>query len=216
MQSRNVIGGLVALVATVASATAQQSPPQSVKFPPGANATTLTGTISGQTDRTYIVTAIAGQTLQTLFSPKNRSCYFNVFEPGNATAVHIGSSSGNEFGHNPTLAGSYRIQVYLMRNAARRGESCRFSLNIELTGAREGGSDGVSDQQMQDRCKGEAAPMYGVQPPQIKVGRVRSIAAGFEIDGTANKGAEGVKKLRCIFKPDRTFSHIMAMTPDGE
>jgi hypothetical protein len=214
MLSRSVTGGLLALVTAVASAEAQQ-PPRTVKFPPGANAITLKGTISGRSDRTYVVTAIAGQTLQTLFSPTNRSCYFNVFEPGNATAAHVGSSAGNEFGQNPTTAGPYRIQVYLMRNAARRGETCKFSLSIELTGAPGGSTAGISDAQMRDRCKGEAAPMYGLQPLRIKVGRVRSVAAGFEIDGTANKGAEGIKKLRCIFKPDRTFSQIMAMTPDG-
>jgi hypothetical protein len=215
MLSRSVTGGLLALVTTVASADAQPST-RPVKFPPGANAITLKGTISGRSDQTYIVTAISGQTLLTLFSPTNTSCYFNVFEPGTETAAHVGSSSGNEFGQNPTMAGQYRIQVYLMRSAARRNETCRYSLSIELTGAPGGSSASVSDPQMRDRCKGEAAPMYSVLPLRIKVGRVRSVAAGFEIDGTANKGAEGVKKLRCIFKHDRTFSHIMAMTPDGK
>lgn len=61
----------------------------------------------------------------------------------------------------------------------------------------------------------EAAPMCGVAPRRVTVGRVRSVAAGFEIDGTANKGSEGIKMLRCIFRLDRTYSHIMSMTPDG-
>jgi len=63
--------------------------------------------------------------------------------------------------------------------------------------------------------KMEAAPMCGVAPRRVTVGRVRSVAAGFELDGTANKGSERIKMLRCIFKPDRTYGHIIAMTPDG-
>lgn len=205
---------MLCLAATTQSVSAQQSA-QRVKFPPGAAATTIKGTMSGRVDRTYLVSTASGQTLQMLFSPSNRACYFNVFEPGNSTAAHIGSVAGNEFGRNPTVAGDYRLQIYLMRSAGRRGETCRFSLSIELTGTPGGSSAGISDAQLRDRCKGEAAPMYGVEPRRIKIGRVRSVGAGFEIDGTANKGAEGIKKLRCIFKPDRTFSHIMAMTPDG-
>jgi hypothetical protein len=153
--------------------------------------------------------------MQTLFSPSNRSCYFNVFEPGTQEAAHIGSTSGNEFGKTLTNSGAYRAQVYLMRNAARRGETCRYSLSIELTGAPGGVSAGVSDLELQDRCKSEAAGMYGVQPRNIKPGAVKAGSSGFQIDAKADKGKEGVKKLRCIFKADRTFDHIMAMTSDG-
>lgn len=205
----------LALAATAAPASAQQAG-QRIKFAPGAAATTLKGKITGKGGRTYLLTTRSGQTLQTLFSRSNRSCYFNVFEPDSDTAVHIGSTAGNEFGRSQTVAGDYRIQVYLMRSAARRGESCRFSLSIELRDAPGGSSAGISDIQMQDRCKGEAATMYGVQPRQISVRSVRKTPTGHAIDGTADKGAEGIKKLRCLFNADRTFSHIMAMTPDGE
>ncbi|MDX2157255.1 MAG: hypothetical protein SFW09_12175 [Hyphomicrobiaceae bacterium] len=209
------IGAALILIGATLEARAQQAA-KSVQFPAGASSVTLKGTISGRGDRTYLISAMAGQTLQTLFSPTNRACSFNVFEPGSGPAVHIGTAAGNEFGRSATLEGAYRFQVYLTRSAARRNERCRYSLSIELTGKTGGSSAGVSDGQMRDRCKGEAAPMYGVQPRRVSVGSVRRVATGFEIDGTANKGAEGIKKLRCIFKPDRTFSHIMAMTSDGE
>lgn len=58
--------------------------------------------------------------------------------------------------------------------------------------------------------------MYGRQSRRVNVGKVLSVTTRLEIDGTTNNGCNGIKKLRCIFKPDRTFSHIMAMTPDGE
>jgi hypothetical protein len=30
-----------------------------------------------------------------------------------------------------------------------------------------------------------------------------------------NKGAEGVKKFRCLYTPERQLRDVMAMTPDG-
>jgi hypothetical protein len=176
----------------------------------------VAGKISGRDGVNHLIEAGAGQTMQVLFAPSNRSCYMNVFAPGATQAAHIGSTSGNEFGVERTIAGTYRVQVYLMRNAARRNETCRYKLSIELTGARGGISAGVSDSMKQDVCKGQAAGLYGVEPRRIAVGPVRAVPGGSEIDGTADKQAEGIKKLRCIFKPDGSFDHIMAMTSDGE
>jgi hypothetical protein len=206
--------GVVASVAVAGPITAKEIT-RNVTFPKGASTTTLKGTISGRDGATFRLSAGSGQTLQVLFSPSNRSCYFNVFRPSTAEAAHIGSTSGNEYGESQTIKGVYRLQVYLMRNAARRNESCRYSLSIELTGKPGGSSAGVSDVVMKDRCKGEAAQMYGVQPRNITVAGIRAVPTGFEIDGTADKGAEGRKKLRCIFKADRSLTRIMALTPDG-
>jgi hypothetical protein len=192
-----------------------------VKFGTGKTATNIKSAIRGYDGVTYNIATVQGQTMQLLFAPSNRSCYFNVYAPGKEIgrdeAAFIGSTSGNEFGLNPTAAGVYKAQVYLMRNAARRKESCRFQLSIEITGPPGGVSAGVSDQSMMDSCKGSAAQMYGVQPRNIRIpGKVLPRDGGFTIDGVADKGAEGAKKLRCIFKSDRQFSHMQAMTSDGE
>lgn len=69
---------------------------------------------------------------------------------------------------------------------------------------------------MRDTCKGEAAQMYGVEPRRISPGVVTPDPTGFRINSTADKGPEGVKKLRCLFRSDRSFDHIMATVPDGE
>jgi hypothetical protein len=185
-------------------------------FPRGATATTMRGVIRGNADRTYVVQATAGQVLQVLLTPSNHACYFNAFEPGGTEAAHNGSVAGNEFGRSPTRAGPYRIQVYLMRSAARRGESCRFSLSVELTGAPGGSSAGVSDRQMQDGCRARVAQQYAVRAPQIRLARIRSAADGPFIDGTVDKRAEGVKRFRCRFDAARQLKDVMAMTPDGE
>lgn len=187
-----------------------------VVFPHGATAVTLKGKISGRGDNSYVLTAAAGQVLQVLLSPSHRSCAMNVFAPGLTTAAHIGTVSGNEFGSSPTRAGNYRIQVYQVRSAARRGESCRYSLSVELTGHPSALSPKASDEHLVRRCRAEAARMYGVRPAQISARGVVAASGTIRIDGVANKGKEGRKKLRCLFNADRTFSHIMALTPDGE
>ena len=178
-----------------------------VKIPPGKTFAVLRGAIKGYGGVDYRIAAAQGQTLHLLFKPSNRSCYFNVYAPAAAEAAHIGSTSGNEFGQNPTQAGVYRAQIYLMRNAARRNEACRYSLSVELTG-------GGDDAQAQQACRSNAATMYGVEPKAISLGGLVRTADGASIDAKADKGSEGVKDLRCLFKPDGGFDHIMAMTSD--
>lgn len=188
-----------------------------VRFQPGATAATVKGSIRGDRGINYTFETVAGQTLQVLFTPSNRSCTLNVYAPGADEAVHIGSVAGNAFGQAATRAGTYRAQVSLMRNAARRNETCRHTLSIEITGKPGGSSAGVSDARLRDRCRAEAAPMYGVSPRRIALAaRVGpSAEGGFQIDGTVDKGREGVKKLRCLFTRERGFDRVMAMTPDG-
>ncbi len=201
---------------SVTTAQAQSGAERTVRFRPGATAAEVAGSIRGDGDVTYRLRAARGQVMQVLFAPTNRSCYFNVFEPGQAEAVHNGSVSGNEFGRSPTTAGDYRFQVYLMRNAARRNETCRFRISFELTGAPGGASAGVSDRQMRDACRARVSDMYATPGRAIRMSAIRPGRAGARIDGTVNKGAEGVKQFRCLFTPERQLRDVMAMTPDGE
>lgn len=215
LKSRSLLAITIGLGLFAGSAHALDAE-RKLEFPKGATAATVAGKIKGRDGVNHLIEAGSGQTMQVLFAPSNRSCYINVFAPGAAEAAHIGSTSGNEFNVERTTAGTYRVQVYLMRNAARRNETCRYKLSIELTGPPGGISAGVSDSMKQDICKGQAATMYGVEPRQIAVGPVRTVSGHSEIDGTADKQADGIKKLRCIFKADGSFDHIMAMTSDGE
>ncbi len=207
---------LVIAAASVTAAQAQSAAERMVRFRPGATAAEVAGSIRGDGDVTYRLRAARGQVMQVMFSPSNRSCYFNAFEPGQAEAVHNGSLSGNEFGRSPTAAGDYRFQVYLMRNAARRNETCRFRISFELTGAPGGASAGVSDRQMRDGCRARVSTMYATPGRAIRLAGIRPGDGGSRIDGTVNKGAEGVKRFRCLFTPERQLRDIMAMTPDGE
>ena len=209
---------LLALLASTPAFAAGDPPPKAVTFARGATSTTLKGVVKGYVTGAYTLDAVAGQTLHMLFAPSNRSCYFNVREKGADGLVHDGTLDGNEFGRNLTADASYRIEAFLMRNAARRSETCRYRLEIELTGAPGGASAGVSDTMMRDLCKGSTAKMYGVEPRNVTASAPIRTAkdGGFTLDGKVDKGKEGVKKMRCIFKPDRTVDRVMAMTPDGE
>lgn len=209
----------VALVATALMATpidSSQAAERSVLFQRGATSTTLKGVIRGETDATFVLRTVEGQVLQALLTVSNRSCYFNAFEPGQPEAAHNGSMSGNEFGRSPTKVGTYRFQIYLMRSAARRNETCRYSLSIELTGRPGGAGAGISNRQMQDSCKARVRDMYAVLSQRIRMASLRPGREGPVINGTVNKGAEGVMRFRCLFTPDRQLRDVMAMTADGE
>ena len=194
-----------------------QTQEQKLVFPPGKTATTVKGVIRGQEDRRYTLAVGEGQVLQILFSASNGSCYFNAYSPESAdSAVHIGSSRGNEFGASPARPGGWRFDVYLMRNAARRTELCRFTLSVELTGKPGGASVGVPDIVLRDQCLANAVPMYRVSKRALTLGAIETGQDGVVIDGTVDKGREGIKKLRCRFTAERRFIDVMAMTPDGE
>jgi hypothetical protein len=206
-----------ALLALVGAGPAGAQPKErAVTFKPGATSAQLRGLIRGGEDITYRLRTVPGQVLQVLFTPSNRSCYFNAFEPGREDAAHIGSTSGNEFSRSPTGDGEYRLQVYLMRNAARRNESCRYRISFEVTGTPGGVSSGISDRELRDQCRALVATMYGVRNPSIRLGAIGTAADGFPINGSVNKGAEGTKRFRCLFSPSRQLRDVMALTSDGE
>jgi hypothetical protein len=105
-----------------------------VRFAKGKSSAAITDSIKGDNSIAYMLNARAGQVMSILFSPGNSSCYMNVSEPGADSAVHIGSSAGNEYAANLAASGDYKIQLYLMRNAARRNETCKFSITFEAAG----------------------------------------------------------------------------------
>jgi hypothetical protein len=106
-----------------------------VSFAKGTSSQTLKGSIKGDQSRDYIVDARAGQTMTVDFKPSNASAYFNVIAPGADSAMFIGSTEGNRFSGPLTASGRHTVQVYLMRNAARRGEVANYSITIGVTGA---------------------------------------------------------------------------------
>lgn len=131
----------------------------------------------------------------------------------------MGSSDGNEYSTGSTKGGDYAIQVYLMRNAARRNESCKYSITFEVTGAAAGGSSSaVSEDTMRKTCVGEVAGMYGVKPQYVETAPDFGVGDDGNkiLNGQVDKGSEGVKEFQCRYDRSGNLKDVMATTPDGE
>jgi hypothetical protein len=110
---------------------------ETVRFAAGASSASLSGSLTGYDSVNYRLGPSAGQTMQVLLSPSHASCYFNVLPPGSDRAIFIGSTTGNEFAARLRQDGNYTVQVYQMRNAARRGTTCRYDISFEITGGNQ-------------------------------------------------------------------------------
>jgi hypothetical protein len=121
----------------LALAFAAASPAQTVQTVPQASATAGTiysGSVKGDETVDYVIAGAAGQTLSVDLSASNSSLYFNILPEGSDEALFIGSTSGNVADIPLPAAGNYVVQVYLMRNAARRDEGTTYSLGIGVAG----------------------------------------------------------------------------------
>jgi hypothetical protein len=107
---------------------------EKVQFARGASTAVITGQIEGDTTVDYVVHAAAGQTLSVKLRKSNSQNYFNVMPPGSTgSAMFVGDSGTNYSGVLPT-DGDYVVRVYLMRPAARRGESSNYTLTVGASG----------------------------------------------------------------------------------
>lgn len=138
--SRPSIAALAALsVMAAAAAVAQPSRTERVQFDRGASSKTLTGQIRGDGSVNYVVGARAGQTLNVTLKSSNGANSFNVWAPGavagSDSALAMGEVSDNRVSTRLPTSGDYRIQVYLMRSAARRNETAKYTLTVGVSGA---------------------------------------------------------------------------------
>lgn len=101
-----------------------------VQFARGTSSKAIKGSIRGYNGANYLVRARAGQTLTVSLKTSNPSSYFNVTAPGAEAAMFIGSTSGNSFTTTIPSSGEYKINVYLMRNAARRNAVANYTLTV--------------------------------------------------------------------------------------
>jgi len=66
----------------------------------------------------------------------NASSYFNIFTKSSGDeALFIGSIYGNSYEGKLPADGIYTVQVFLMRNAARRKEKANYTLGISISEA---------------------------------------------------------------------------------
>lgn len=124
----------IALTALASAAPAQDARREVVHFASGTSSTVLKDKITGYESVEYVLGAAAGQTMAVSMQSDNASAYFNVIPPASDEAMFVGSTSGDTFSATLHANGDYVIQVYLMRNAARRNEVAQFSLSVEISG----------------------------------------------------------------------------------
>jgi hypothetical protein len=123
---------LLVLVAPIALAQAPRT--ERVSFARGAVDTTVRGTIRGYETVNYVLSVTAGQRLTASFQTDNPRAYINVTAPRSFEPMFIGSAMGNQFDAITPSTGDYVISVYLMRNAAQRGEVSNYYLTIGAYG----------------------------------------------------------------------------------
>lgn len=186
-----------------------------VKFPKGANGTTIADTIKGRDTVKYKLAVRAGQKLSVQLDTDNPSSYFNITAPGASEALFIGSISGNSTTFDIPSSGTYVINVYLMRNAARRGESANYSLTLYVENAassavkpsQPASNDGVSMANMPRFCAGEASARYGVRPQDLTTNMAFKSGNRYVVQGYFD-GSAGTTFFNCWFKLDGSFISV--------
>jgi Bacterial SH3 domain len=123
---------VVAMALVAASALARETTTVKVELAPGTNRQKFESRIEGDESFDYVVPAQAGDRLTILYSSDNMGSYVNVYPPGSDAAMHVGANLGNRFEGTLPETGDYRVHVYLMPNAAHRGEVAEFTIELAL------------------------------------------------------------------------------------
>ncbi|MGC3962669.1 MAG: hypothetical protein QM803_04900 [Rhodocyclaceae bacterium] len=126
------LGMMIVCAPSMAQETARQVP---VQFSKGTSSSQIRGTITGYEVVDYHLTARAGQVMTVNFKPTNRFAFFNVQPASSEEALFVGAVKGDHYSGALPQDGDYVLRVYLMRNAARRNESARFTMAISVTDA---------------------------------------------------------------------------------
>ena len=132
--TRFITTGLAALLPVVA--LADQTTTHRVEFAAGKSSTTLTGKVSGGDTVLYKLNAKNGQFLKVTFKPDKESAAYNIYIPGRSPgdeALHISETGGRAYLGQLYKTGDHTISVFLIRNAARKGVTANYTLEISVT-----------------------------------------------------------------------------------
>ncbi len=115
------------------SQSAREIRSERVLFQKGSTGTTIRGKVAGYDIVDYIVRANSGQTIAVAMHTDSGATYFNVLAPGETeVAFFNGSISDNAYEGTLDQTGDYRIRIYQMRSAARRGEVAHYRLRLHI------------------------------------------------------------------------------------
>lgn len=127
-----IMRSLILVVATLAAvpAVADDMRRETVRFAPGSSSSTIKASVKGYQTVQYVLSVTAGQKMSVQLDSRNTSLYFNVRARGADAAMYNSSIDGNGTSITIPSSGKYVINVYLMRNAARRNESASYDLTL--------------------------------------------------------------------------------------
>ncbi|MDS7944460.1 DNA breaking-rejoining protein [Acinetobacter sp. V110_1] len=127
---------LTGLIATLPLTVTAKNVENKVSFLKGSDQATLTGKFQGYDDVRYRVFAKSGQVLKFNINSYSNLAYINVFapgkKPGKDKALLVGSTMGSSGELVLPVDGDYIIQVYQMRNSARKNRTVSFSLDLQI------------------------------------------------------------------------------------
>ena len=103
-----------------------------VRFTRGASSATVRGRIQGYRMVDYLVSARAGQRMTVRLQTPGRFTYFVVRGPGSGENLYDATSAERTANLTLPATGDYRIRVFQMRNAARRGEASNYTLTVRI------------------------------------------------------------------------------------
>ncbi len=103
-----------------------------VRFARGASSATVRGRIQGYRMVDYLVNARAGQRMTVRLQTPGRFTYFVVRGPESDENLYDATSTERTANLTLPETGDYRIRVFQMRNAARRGEASNYTLTIRI------------------------------------------------------------------------------------
>ncbi|MDX1333993.1 MAG: hypothetical protein R3252_13270 [Robiginitalea sp.] len=104
-----------------------------VQFDSGASSKTVESSITGYETVDYLLNVKEGQLMNISMATQHGATYFNLMEPGEEyEAIFVGqtSAAGNQYEGVAAESGDYTVRVYMMRSAARRGETADYRLEM--------------------------------------------------------------------------------------
>lgn len=90
------------------------------------------GMVEGDDIDDFLINARRAQIISVDLRTSNSSAYFNITPLGSQDAIFIGSTSGRVADVPAPADGTYVVRVYLVRSAARRGETADYTLGLGL------------------------------------------------------------------------------------
>ncbi|MFD1216296.1 MULTISPECIES: hypothetical protein [Microbulbifer] len=101
--------------------------------PSGAGAARMYDAINGYQTVEYLVDGKTGQSMQVRIASTNSHNLFRINAPAAPRAMFTSRPGGPGFSATLPRDGTYRVVVFLLRNAASEGEAARFSLDIRVS-----------------------------------------------------------------------------------